>query len=207
MHTKIIIIGIYKITSPSGRIYIGQSINIAERWGRYKGLQCKQQEKLYNSFLKYGVESHKFEIIHIMEVYNQEELDTLEENYVLEFECVTKGLNIRFGGGSRGKHSAETKEKLRQINLGKKYSDKTKAKQRKISLANGAKPPVRHREDMSKEHLDKLREGFSGKNNPNYGNKLMTPEHKQRLLEINLGKKITEAQKKWASELGKRNES
>ena len=28
-------IGIYKITSPSGKVYIGQSINIEERWYKY----------------------------------------------------------------------------------------------------------------------------------------------------------------------------
>lgn len=45
------IIGIYKITSPSGKIYIGQSINIEKRWEKYQKYieNIKNQIKLYNS--------------------------------------------------------------------------------------------------------------------------------------------------------------
>ena len=50
------------ITSPLNKIYIGQSINIENRWKQYKRLGCKKQIKLYNSFIKYGVENHTFEI-------------------------------------------------------------------------------------------------------------------------------------------------
>lgn len=58
------ICGIYKITSPSGRIYIGQSSNINFRWNQYKKLQaCNKQILLFRSFKKYGVDNHIFEII------------------------------------------------------------------------------------------------------------------------------------------------
>lgn len=48
------ICGIYKITNPNSRIYIGQSINIKNRFWSYmsKGA-AKNQHKLYNS-LKNG---------------------------------------------------------------------------------------------------------------------------------------------------------
>lgn len=55
--------GIYKITNPKGKIYIGQSIDINKRFNRYKSLQCKGQPKLYNSIKKYGWENHITEII------------------------------------------------------------------------------------------------------------------------------------------------
>src|SRR6478736_5572293 len=42
-------IGIYKITSPSGKIYIDQSKNTNIRFRDYKSLKCKKQIKLYNS--------------------------------------------------------------------------------------------------------------------------------------------------------------
>ena len=55
--------GVYKITSPSSRIYVGQSINIEKRFNQYEKKQnVSEQKKLYNSFLKYGVENHIFEI-------------------------------------------------------------------------------------------------------------------------------------------------
>ena len=58
-------IGIYKITSPSGKVYVGQSVNIERRLKEYKILKCKKQVKLYNSFIKYGFENHKIEIDHV----------------------------------------------------------------------------------------------------------------------------------------------
>ena len=48
------ICGIYKITSPSGKIYIGQSKDINLRIIYYKNARCKCQQKLYYSILKYG---------------------------------------------------------------------------------------------------------------------------------------------------------
>ena len=55
--------GIYKITSPKNRVYIGQSVNIKSRWSRYKKRLPKSQIKLNRSFLKYGVENHLFEVV------------------------------------------------------------------------------------------------------------------------------------------------
>jgi len=56
------IIGVYKITNPKGRIYIGSSSNIRARFSSYKNLHCADQPKLYNSFVKYGIENHTFVI-------------------------------------------------------------------------------------------------------------------------------------------------
>jgi len=57
--------GIYKITSPSGRVYIGQSVNIEKRFKKYVRLDCKEQTRLYRSFKKHGVENHMLEIIEL----------------------------------------------------------------------------------------------------------------------------------------------
>ena len=55
---------IYKITSPSDKIYIGQTTRpVEERFNEYKLLKCKDQKLIYESLLKHGVENHKFEII------------------------------------------------------------------------------------------------------------------------------------------------
>lgn len=68
-------IGIYKITSPSGSIYVGKSKNIEKRWKQYKKLDCKGQLLINYSLMKYGVNNHKFEIIQECE---ENELDGLE---------------------------------------------------------------------------------------------------------------------------------
>ena len=84
-------IGIYKITSPDKKIYIGQSVNLKIRLKDYKANLAKDQKLLNYSFLKYGFKNHKFEIIHIC---NIEELSVLERYYQILFNCVgSNGLN------------------------------------------------------------------------------------------------------------------
>jgi len=55
--------GIYKITSPTGRVYIGQAIDILKRKNRYSLLNCKNQHRIYNPLKKYGWVNHQFDII------------------------------------------------------------------------------------------------------------------------------------------------
>lgn len=105
-------IGIYKITSPSGRIYIGQSIDIEKRFKDYRSLNnCKSQIKLYNSFLKHGVENHFFNIIKICKI---DELN-FSERYFQEFlNVIYSGLNLKYQSTLEKKqvHSIQTKEKI-----------------------------------------------------------------------------------------------
>jgi group I intron endonuclease len=116
-------IGIYKITSPSNKINIGQSWNIEQRKNTYSQLGCKGQTKLYNSLKKYGFENHKFEIIHeLPQDVTQEVLDQYEIFYINQYkDCGFELMNIK-DGGSRGKLNEETKQKLSNIKKGKKHS-------------------------------------------------------------------------------------
>ncbi len=55
---------VYKITSPTGKIYVGStSREVEARWKQYYSLDCKPQRKLYNSLKKHGVDNHVFEKI------------------------------------------------------------------------------------------------------------------------------------------------
>lgn len=56
--------GIYKLTSPSGKCYIGQSTDMVQRILKYKRLQCKSQIKLYNAIQKYGFENFTIEVLY-----------------------------------------------------------------------------------------------------------------------------------------------
>ena len=87
------ICGIYKITSPTGKVYIGQSKNIHKRWNSYKNMSKGniRQPKLINSFKKYGVEHHVFEIL---EICNFEDLNCRERYWQDEFDVIGEnGLN------------------------------------------------------------------------------------------------------------------
>jgi len=119
-----VIKGIYKITNPKGKVYIGQSINIIKRFSSYKRLIKRSiGQKLYNSFLKYGVENHKFEIIHELPIDTEQcILDTYEILYISQFkECGVEMLNLTNGGeGSTGyKHNEESKKKMKKSKEGK----------------------------------------------------------------------------------------
>jgi len=121
-------IGIYKITSPSKKVYIGQSINIKKRWYYHKSVYKTKKSKLYSSFIKYGIEKHKFEIIAVCLI---EDLNTVEKYYVDLYQCFNSknGLNLKDGGGSKGCVSEETKLKISNSlkgRKGKSWSDEKK---------------------------------------------------------------------------------
>lgn len=120
--------GIYKITSPSGRVYIGQSNKIEKRINNYKKLkQCNRQIKLYNSFLKYGVELHVFEII---EECNEDMLNIRERYWQDYYDVLNSGLNLRLTGTANrsGKLSNDVRQKISKANTGKKHSLEFKIK-------------------------------------------------------------------------------
>ena len=131
---------IYKITSPSGKIYIGQTVDIRKRLNRYSNILCKTQVLLENSLRKYGWRAHIVEILFEGETSNKH-LNLLETEYIKIHKSNYKrypehnGLNLTDGGdGRRGyKASEETKAKMSAAQKGKKTSDETRAK---LSAAN-----------------------------------------------------------------------
>lgn len=106
-------IGIYKITSPSGKIYIGQSHNIDDRFNRYKWYNCKGQKHLYNSLKQYGSRKHKYEII---EICDQEELNKKEEYYIALYECTNNKIGLNLQSGGNAKKDAEETKILKKLN-------------------------------------------------------------------------------------------
>ena len=97
--------GIYKITSPSGKIYIGRSYRIKERWRTYRRMDCKDQNKLFASFFKYGVDNHEFIILH--ELPNDVEKEVIERYEIIYLDlykdCGLELLNLAPGGKGVGK--------------------------------------------------------------------------------------------------------
>lgn len=83
-------IGIYKITNPNGLIYIGQGIDIHNRWKIYNSTKAPKQPKLRASFLEYGIDAHLFEVIALCE---QKELNAIEIYYIDFYDSFKSGLN------------------------------------------------------------------------------------------------------------------
>ena len=170
-------VGIYKITSPKKFVYIGQSINIEKRFNQYKKLtSCKNQTKLYRSFLKYGVEPHEFEIIIECEII---QLNQLERFYQDLYNVLDKnGLNCKLTETTdrSGKMSNEVIEKMRLSKIGQTFSNETKEK-----MSKAAKGRVQSKETIEKirlaktgktnssEHIEKMRVSLTGR--------VLSPEH------------------------------
>lgn len=122
--------GIYKITSPSGKIYTGQSTNIDKRISRYKSLSCEKQVRLYNSLKKYGWDSHIFEIIEIVE--NADMLLQRETSWKIHYDVLNIPSLCCKIDGIGGKMSAESNLKL-SISI-KKHWDSLNPAEREIRL-------------------------------------------------------------------------
>lgn len=189
--------GIYKITNPKNKIYIGQSINIKSRFACYKAVKCKRQVKLYNSFKKYGVENHKFEILHYC---HPEKLNELEAYYIELFQSFNNknGLNLK-SGGYNSSYSNESKRKMSEARIGKKASMQTIIKLRESHKGHkGWNKGLKH-SDETKLKMRKNHKGMLGKK--------MTDEHKSKISKANKGKIFSEEHRRKLGEIHKGNKN
>lgn len=163
-------IGIYKITSPNNKIYIGQSINIEDRWKKYQKYpeSIKNQTKLYNSIIKYGSENHIFEIIEECEESKLLERETYWKNFYKVLEIPSLCCRI---DGKGGKNSRETNLKIGKIHKGKKYSKESKQK-----ISKAKKGIV-----FTEEHKRKISEAKKGKT-------FLSDEAKDKISKANTNK-------------------
>lgn len=142
------IVGIYKIISPTGKIYIGQSVDIKRRWKKYFYLKCENQIKLYNSLKKHKPKNHSFQII---EECQELKLDEREMFWGKYYNSLGEnGLNLKLGNG-KGSLGKEVKNKISKSHLGKK---KTKKHSSNISKARkGMIFTQSHKDNMSKSRF------------------------------------------------------
>lgn len=168
---------IYKITnSINGKCYIGQTTNSTEfRWKKYKRFDCAEQPKIYHALKKYGQETFTYETLDV--ATNQEELNFLEEIYMLCFDSRENGYNIK-EGGSHGKHSEETKQKISIANRGRKQTEEHRFKlslshrSKRNPLSEETKLKISHSKrgyKFSEEHLKNMSISRMGKSHPHKG--------------------------------------
>jgi len=149
---------IYKITSPSGKIYIGQTTNYSKRHNAYKNHKCKRQPKLFASIEKYGFINHTIEIIKECQV---EDLNYYERYYQEYYESVLDGLNLRYTATTdkSGFMSEETKKKMSDSGKGKIITEEWR---KNLSIAG-----------MNRRHTEEEKQKISQANK----GKIKTPEH------------------------------
>ena len=96
-------VGIYKITNLiNGKIYIGQSINIQQRWKAHRARPFykegeQYQTPLYRAIRKYGLQNFSFEVI---EECFENQLNEKEQYYIEYYDTTNqdKGYNLTKGG-------------------------------------------------------------------------------------------------------------
>jgi|APCry1669193128_1035447.scaffolds.fasta_scaffold27235_2 hypothetical protein len=105
---------IYKFTHiDSGRSYIGQTIQDPNHRRLEHISGSRYSEKTYhfhNAIKKYGIDSFIFEVIDKNAV-SLEELNILEEKYVIEYDSINNGFNIRTPGDNKT-HNLESIKRM-----------------------------------------------------------------------------------------------
>lgn len=94
--------GIYKITNVvDGKMYIGQSVDIGERWRQHIKRGCGADvgtisgSKLYGSMMDEGLWNFKFEIV---QECGKDELTKFEKYWISYWNSVEYGYNMKAGG-------------------------------------------------------------------------------------------------------------
>lgn len=138
--------GIYGLRNKvNGKWYVGQSVNAKDRWRKYKKLKCENQPKLHNALTKYGYIG--FEVMMIEEC-SEELLNERETHWIRHHDSFNNGYNCN-EGGNQVRMTEETRQKIGAKSKGRKHTEETKEKLRKIFTGRPGTP-------MSAEHCAKL---------------------------------------------------
>lgn len=179
---------IYRIISPSGKSYIGQTISkdVRTRWNREKH---EPHGLLRHVFKKYGSENCIFEeLMEITEASHgprwQEYLDFWEKNCIQEFDSLRpRGYNSTSGGKNCQFHD-ESRERMRRAQRAKPPpSEKTRQKMRDAAAKRKASGYV-----ISESTRALLSASKSGKSHHMYG-KTHTQESKDASSKALKGRK------------------
>ena len=104
---------IYKYTSPSGKCYIGQTINSLDRRARANGVGYKHCPAFYKAIQKYGFQNFTCEILKTVTADSLksvgEQLNVWEQYYIELYNSLSpNGYNIRAGGDSKAIFSKDS---------------------------------------------------------------------------------------------------
>lgn len=153
--------GIYRITSPTGKVYIGQSRDMDRRHNvDYKYHNCINQRKLYASIKYHGWSNHECIVLQeLPDDIDSAILDYMEQTiYDWYKELGFDMMNVRkiVRGGWLGKHDESAIDRIRKGNTGKIVSVETREKLSKIHKGKV----------MSQETKRKISESKTGSTQP-----------------------------------------
>lgn len=85
---------IYRVTSPDGKVYIGQTVDLKRRLSEYKRGAVDKQPALQKSLKNFGFETHEVEVLFSGSLTKQE-LNAMEKAYIRKYDSENPdhGLN------------------------------------------------------------------------------------------------------------------
>jgi len=164
---------IYKLTSPSGKVYIGRAVHFKKRMATHKHTaKSGVKRPLYEAIRKYGWESFTKEIIDTADS-NQLAYD-LELKYIMEYNSTIKGYNVSLktsDGGNKweGREHTSAFQALKDISrknrigvgngmFGKQHTEDSKELQKAAAVGRYSLPWFIQRhgiEEGTKKHVER----------------------------------------------------
>ena len=144
----------------NGKIYIGQTTrSIHKRLQEHRSGESKGCRAIYGAIKKHGWKNFEKDYYECPD----EDLNFDEEILVREMGTLSPGgYNLREGGGSNGKLSEETKQRMSEAQRGKIISEESKRKNRESQLGEKGN---RYGKPHTKESIQKMIEATLGENN------------------------------------------
>lgn len=188
---------------PSGRRYIGSSVNIGNRWTEHLSdlkFGKHHSRHLQRTWDKYGESDFVFSVLLLCETH---ELIRYEQWFIDNMNPEFNGSKI--AGSTLGfKHSEETRAKMGKHMIGKKHSQETKDKisaaktGRKVTFSESHRASMsvaRTGNHLSEFHCQRISEGLKGKKRSP-----LSEEHRRNLSIAGKGKKKSDETRKRMSE-------
>lgn len=168
---------IYKYTSPSNKIYIGQTTNEIKRRNSFRNSENYGGVKIDNARKKYRHDNFKYEVVLRKNYLNEEDatfdLDLLETYYIAEYDSYNNGYNSTFGGGGSMGYivSEDTKQRLRKVRIGENNPfygmHHTEEAKRKMKHNYNYNCNRKIGKNLSKESRENIRGKLKGIKRPN----------------------------------------
>lgn len=158
---------IYVLTSPSGKKYVGQTVNINKRFENYRNLRRTSQIKLAKAIVKYGWDNFTKEIYEYKNISN-EALNYIEIRNIHEYDSFNNGYNCTLGGGGRRIHKTIEERKYSRKLVSKKYRENNYDRIKILSRMSYLKEDVKERRKEKSKLYYQLNKEKINKRNKEY---------------------------------------